>query len=257
MSGDVNAWMHALYDRHVRPMGQPAFLKAVRALSVRYVERRRQLHHRSPIDSAGKRAAFAGFFAPLHFVTTAAIVADLEFGQLPIETIVDLGCGTGAAGGAWAMALPTAPALLGVDVNSWSVDETNWTWRALGLRGRARRGDLVKTCVRLREPGRRSTAIVLGWVVNELDPAVRDVLLPQLVELGRGGTAILVIEPAARSVTAPWWDRWAGAFAEAQGLAREWHFTVPLPERLAQLDRAAGFRREELSARSLSLRGST
>ena len=256
MSGDVNIWMQALYDRHVRPIGQPAFLKAVRALSVRYVERRRQLHDRSPIDSAGKRAAFAGFFAPLHFVTTAAIVADLEFGKLSIDTIVDLGCGTGAAGGAWAMAFSTQPVLIGVDMNPWSVDETNWTWRALGLRGHARRGDLVKTCARLRERGHRSTGIMLAWAVNELDPARRDVLLPLLVELGRGGTAILIIEPAARSVT-PWWDRWAAAFAEAQGLAREWHLTVPLPKRLAELDRAAGFRREELSARSLSLRGNT
>ncbi len=43
MTADVDAWMSALLRPPRPPLGKPAFLKAVRALSVRYVERRRQL----------------------------------------------------------------------------------------------------------------------------------------------------------------------------------------------------------------------
>ena len=55
-------------------MTRSEFLKAIRALSARYVERRGALPDRSPLDSAGKRAAFAGFYAPLHFLTVRAVI---------------------------------------------------------------------------------------------------------------------------------------------------------------------------------------
>jgi len=145
VTGDVvAAWMTALRERHVEPLGRPAFLKAVRALSVRYVERRHTLDSRSAIDSAGKRAAFAAFYAPVHFHATQLIVQELRLADGTIDTIVDLGCGTGVAGAAWALSSPERPALTGIDANPWAVDETNWTWRTLGLTGRARRGDIVR-----------------------------------------------------------------------------------------------------------------
>jgi hypothetical protein len=57
------------------------------------------------LDSAGKRAAFAAFYAPLHFLTMRAIVQELVVADSTpvthIDTIVDLGCGTGVAGGRW------------------------------------------------------------------------------------------------------------------------------------------------------------
>ena len=35
------------------------------------------LPDRNPLDSAGKRAAFAGFYAPLHFLTTREVITGL------------------------------------------------------------------------------------------------------------------------------------------------------------------------------------
>jgi Methyltransferase small domain len=257
MTGLVEAWMHALFERHARPLGTPAFLRAVRALSVRYVERRAELADRSPIDSAGKRAAFAGFFAPMHFLTARAIIELTQQNAAPLSTIVDLGCGTGVAGAAWALALPGRPSVVGIDQHPWALDEAKWNWRALGIDGRVRRGDLVRSCVQLRQRFHRSargTGIVLGWAVNELSADERRTLLPALLDIAGAGASVLVIEPIARRA-APWWDEWAATFGEARGVAREWPAAITLMPPFDELDRAAGFRRESLSARSLSIRG--
>src|SRR6185503_19840169 len=61
------SWLRALEQRHLANLTRQEFTRAVRALSARYVERRGQLPDRSLLDSAGKRAAFALFYAPLHF----------------------------------------------------------------------------------------------------------------------------------------------------------------------------------------------
>jgi hypothetical protein len=257
VSASIDAWAHALFERHAGPLGTPAFLKAVRALSVRYVERRAELPDRSPLDSAGKRAAFAGFYAPMHFALTRVIVRLTQLNAAPIVSIVDLGCGTGVAGAAWAVALPERPSLAGIDRHPWALDEARWNWRTLGLDGRLRRGDLVRACrqlgLRLRRSA-RGTGIVLGWAVNELGDDERRVLLPAVLDLARAGASVLVIEPIARRA-APWWDEWAAAFGEARGAAQEWPAAVDLAPPFADLARAAGFRRESLSARSLSIRG--
>jgi hypothetical protein len=261
MNANVEGWLKAVQDRHVQPMGRPEFLKAVRALSARYVERRSLLSERSAIDSAGKRAAFAGFFAPLHFLATSFIVQEMKLNDAPLGTIVDLGCGTGAAGAAWAVLLPKPPVLTGVDIHPWAVSEANWSWRTLGLEGRARRGDVVRTCLQLRERSRRSslagTGIVLAWTVNELSDDARRRLLPALLDLAREGASVVVIEPIARRV-APWWSEWEATFGQARGIAREWNADIGLAngatQSWAELDREAGFDREALSARCLCIR---
>ena len=79
-SRDLEVWLAALQHRHRAALTSAEFLKALRALSVRYVERRSELRSRSPLDSAGKRAAFAAFYAPLHFVTTQEVVRALSAG---------------------------------------------------------------------------------------------------------------------------------------------------------------------------------
>ena len=156
------------------------------------------------------------------------------------------------------MALDRRPALTGIDVNPWAVTETNWSWRTLGLNGHARRGDLVKATLRLRQVSRRTgpggTAIVLAWTVNELSLDDRRALLPLLLDLAREGASVLVVEPVARRVT-PWWDEWEAAFGEARGVAQEWPMGIELQAPFAQLDRDAGFRRDALGARSLCIRG--
>src|SRR6187549_1523528 len=73
-----------------------------RALSSAYVERRHAVA--SGLDGAGKRAAFALYYAPLHFRATSHVLHAVGAASPPPRTIVDLGCGTGAAGAAWAHA---------------------------------------------------------------------------------------------------------------------------------------------------------
>ncbi len=251
-----DTWLAALDARYVRSLSRPEFLKAIRALSARYVEQRFQLPRRSPLDSAGKRAAFAAFYAPLHFLTARDVLRATGAARRPLDTIVDLGCGTGVAGAAWALVLDRQPQIEGVDRQGWAVDEANWTWRALGLRGRARRGDLVNAVDQLLERSGRDApkrlGLVLGWTVNELETPERRRLQPMLLELGRRGCSVLIIEPLARRLT-PWFDEWAAAFAAAGGRHDDWKFDLALPGWLAEIDAEAGFQREGLSARTLVL----
>ena len=245
-------WLPLVIERHTRALSKPEFLKAVRALSARYVERRSDLARRSPTDSAGKRAAFAGFFAPLHFLTVRAIVSALGTGTPDLGTIVDLGCGTGPASAAWAGACETAPEVLGIDRQDWVLDEASWNWRVLGLKGRTRRGDLVREASRLARSASGSTGrgVVLAWSVNELADAARGELLPALLAVA-ARSPVLIVEPLSRAA-APWWDEWSRAWRQAGGRADEWKFDIDLPAALADLSGAAGFRREWLGARALS-----
>jgi len=249
-------WLDALAARHAGAMTRPEFLKAIRALSARYVERRGAIADRSPLDSAGKRAAFAGFYAPLHFLTARAIVRALDLSAAPVDTIVDLGCGTGVAGLAWATAMTPQPALVGVDASAWALAEARGNWEALGCRGRAARHDLVAELESLaRARGARQAGprlgVVLGWSLNELPAPARAGAERALFELAARGARVLVMEPIARALL-PWWDAFADRAAAAGGRCDEWRFADPLPGPLAQLDRDAGFSREELTARSVS-----
>ncbi len=198
-------WVAALQQRHRAALSSAEFLKAIRALSVRYVERRGSLGARSPLDSAGKRAAFAAYYALLHFFTTTEIIRALSAPSCAPSSapscapstapssapsfIYDLGCGTGVASAAWALSQPTRPELVGVDVHPWALTETAWNWRQLGLRGRVRRENLLAVCQRLhdRRPRRfDSTGVVLGWSVNEVPEEQRVRLLPLLLESRQG-----------------------------------------------------------------------
>lgn len=253
----VDAWLAALLERHMRDMRRPEFLKAVRALSARYVERRAELPDRSPLDSAGKRAAFAAFYAPLHFLTVRAIARELQSGHDSPELIIDLGCGTGVAGAAWAFECAQPPAIQGTDLHAWAVDEARWNYRAMGLDGRAGRGDLLKQMDALLAPSSRPApsidraGVMLGWSLNELHSSAREHAQTALIELARRGARVLVVEPIARRVV-PWWERWAERAVAAGGRADEWRFDAPLPASLAELDEAAGFDREALTARSVA-----
>lgn len=254
----IDAWLNALQERHRAGMTRPEFLKAVRALSARYVERRSTLHDRSPLDSAGKRAAFAAFYSPLHFLTTREIVRALGAPDLKVQgsirRIVDLGCGTGVASAAWALEEQAQPTLIGVDGNAWALGEARWNWRQLGLNGETHRMDLSRAVERLTSGRQRSltdTAVVAAWSVNELAGPTRDRLLPLLLECIGRGAAVLVIEPVAGSAT-QWWGEWEKAFtAQARGGSSRWRFAITLPEVLEQVSADAGFRRDALAAKSL------
>ena len=237
-------------------MTRPEFLKAIRALSARYVEGHGKLPDRSPLDSAGKRAAFAGFYAPIHFLTTRAIVSALGPATSAMTSVIDAGCGTGVAGAAVALEAGNQPAVTGIDLNTWVLDEARETWRSLGLRGRATRGDLVTELERLAATPDRSRAlegvgVVLGWSLNELDRPGRDRAQRAIAGLAGRGVRILAIEPVARRLV-PWWAEWAERSAAAGARSDEWRFPADLPHVLANLDRDAGFHRDGLTARSVA-----
>lgn len=240
----LHRWLDALWKRHLADLTFAEVRRAVRALSRRYVDRRAELGA-SVFDGAGKRAAFAMFYAPLHFMTLERIVVALEASRAEPRRILDLGCGTGAASAAWALAAAGRPRLLGVDRSGWAVDEAHWTWRQLGVRGSARRGDLAQR----RLPG-DGEAVVAAYTVNELAEQTRNALLDGLLGAARGGARVLLVEPIARRPV-PWWDGWARKFVEAGGREDTWRFPVELPDPLRELDRAAGLDHRELTARSL------
>jgi len=251
---DFAGWLAALADRHQTRFTRPEFLKAVRALSARYVERRAELPDRSPVDSEGKRAAFASFYTPLHVLTVQTILQALH--PPPVEQIVDLGCGTGAAGIGWSLALNRSLSIVGTDKNGWALTEAQWNCRQLTLTAHLKRGDFVAAAEKMLADSRISTgtAVVAAWSVNELDAPGRRRLLSAMLQLHRRGTTMLVLEPLANSA-APWWEEWSSVWTDEGGRADEWRCAVELPEALAELDRAAGFRRKHLTARSLYLSG--
>lgn len=250
----VTPWTNAVLDRHMASLTTGEFLKAVRALSARYVERRADLGKRSPIDSAGKRAAFAGFFAPLHLITAIGAIRSIgpEIGS--VTHLTDLGCGTGVASAAWALTMPAPVLITGIDIDAWSLDEAAWNWRGLGLTGRTSRGDMLRGIStpprHTRKARGDAEGIVLGWSINELSSGSRAQLLAALLARIQGGASLLVLEPLARAA-APWWDEWADTMIAAGGRADEWKLDAALPPRLQELDRAAGFRRDALGVRTL------
>src|SRR4029078_5794432 len=122
-------WLRKLEARHLADLRVPEVTRALRALSSAYVERRHKVSAGATLDSAGKRAAFALFYAPLHFLATLHVVQALAATDGSIRSILALGCGTGAAGAAWAVASGGSPSVLGIDRHPWAVDEARWTYR--------------------------------------------------------------------------------------------------------------------------------
>ena len=135
-SAGFDRWIADLETRHLRDMTPAEVARALRALSSTYVERRARLSGRGAFDTAGKRAAYALYYAPRRFLTTAHVVAALT-GPQPVR-LTDLGCGTGAAGAAWVCRAGDGSSVTGLDVHPWAVDEARATYRAFGLDGTAR-----------------------------------------------------------------------------------------------------------------------
>ena len=107
------AWVDSLEARCLADLEFPEVSRALRALSSAYVERRRVLRDGAALSGRGKRAAFALFYGPLHFLTVRHIVEQRSLGGA-LGWMIDLGCGTGAAGAAWATACSAPPHLIGV-----------------------------------------------------------------------------------------------------------------------------------------------
>jgi len=243
LSALLNPWNTLAEARYLTDLRPAEVARALRALSSAYVERR----HAVPngLDSAGKRAAFALYYAPLHMAATAHVVRALGAASPPPRTIVDLGCGTGAAGAAWAYVAGRRSTIAGIDRHPWAAAEARWTYRALGLHGQARAGDATDL-PRVR-PG---DAIVAAYLLNELAPDARRRLEDRLIDAAARGARVLVLEPIARAIT-PWWDESASRMVAAGGRADEWEFETGLPASTALLGKAAGLNSRELKVRTL------
>ena len=240
-------WLAAAEERYLADLTRAELGRALRALSSCYVERRGRLAEGAALASAGKRAAFALFYGPLHYLLLSALAARLRplRGGDTRATTVDLGCGTGAAGAAWTGV--HGGRVLGFDVSAWAVKEAAWTYRALGVDGSASRA--TAAAVRLSPPPR---TVLAAFLVNELSDTARDALRMRLLAAAGAGSQVLVVEPIARGVT-PWWKDWQPAFEEAGGWAGEWRVPSDLPPLLRDLDRSAGLDHRELTARTLAI----
>lgn len=241
----IDEWLSALEQRHFANLTFSQVTRALRALSATYVERRERLAHRSAFDSAGKRAAYALYYGPLHFLTVSLIVDALSLAARPARHILDLGCGGGAAGAAWASRLSPRAQITGIDSHPWALTEAAFTYRSFGLRADTRRGHAARVVL-----PRAADAAVAGWVLNELDDASRADVKSVLLDAARAGKQVLVVEPIATRVS-PWWGDWVRDFDAIGGRADEWRFRVELADLIERFDRAAGMRHDQLKARSL------
>src|SRR5580765_2175545 len=67
-------WLQALEARHFSDLTFQEVARSLRALSSTYVERRGGIREGAALSGAGKRAAFALFYGPLHYLLVREIV---------------------------------------------------------------------------------------------------------------------------------------------------------------------------------------
>jgi SAM-dependent methyltransferase len=244
MPDPLDNWLNALFERHLKDLTHREVARALKALSRDYVQRRGRLRGEA-LDGRGKRAAFAMYYAPRHFLVVREVLRGLD--APAVGTVIDLGCGTGVAGAAWA--LHGGGQVAGIDLNADVLREAVHTYRELGVRG----GGLRCHLGRYRWP-RPPVGIVAAFTVNELSESDRERLWRDLTRQVQGGSRVLVLEPLATGIT-PWWRDWSARVIELGGRADEWHPEIELPEPVARLGKSAGLRPERLGARTLWLEG--
>jgi len=238
----VDSFVQQLEERHLADLRFSEVTRALRALSSAYVERRESaLADHKALDGAGKRAAFALYYGPLHFLLVQHIARELGL-SFASGTVVDLGCGTGVAGAAIATSATPPLRVLGFDTHPWTLDEARFTYKAFGLHADARRAHAART----RFPSDTSV-IVAAFVVNELNDRDRAALLDNIKQSKK---PTLIIEPISQRVS-PWWDEWAAEFTRLGGRADLWKARIDVPPFVKRLAKAAGLRPEMLTARSL------
>jgi predicted RNA methylase len=237
-----SAFCAALEERHLADLRFSEVTRALRALSSAYVERRETaLAGHKALDGAGKRAAFAMYYGPLHFLLVQHIARELAISPAP-GLVVDLGCGTGVAGAALATAATPPLRVLGVDLHPWTLDEARFTYQAFGLQADVRRSHAART----RFPAGTSM-VVAAFVVNELTESDRAALLENIKQ---AKISTLIVEPISQRIS-PWWDEWAGHFAQMGGRADTWKARIETPPLIKRMAKASGLRPEMLTARSL------
>ena len=234
---ELDAWMTWLEARHLAELQFPEVSRALRALSSAYVERRQTaIAAGRVLDTAGKRAAFALYYGPLHFLATRHVLEALDEARVHEASprpVIDLGCGTGAVGAAAATSIG-AHRIQGVEIHPWAVEEARATYARFGLDGAVTR----RTVARIHLPG-SPAFIVAGYVANELTEDDRTALLRTLTRAIRQGSDLLVLEPLSGRA-APWWPEWSTAFAACGARADTWTLTLDPPPLTRRLGLAAG-----------------
>ncbi|GAB4247040.1 MAG: hypothetical protein Kow00109_23110 [Acidobacteriota bacterium] len=239
-------WFEELERRYASQFEFAEIRRAVQAISWRYVEERGELHCRSVLDTRGKRAAYALYYGPLHFLAVREVVTRLGLRSGCFGRIVDLGCGTGAGGAAWATACRSRPRVFGIDVHPWCLEESAWTYRYFRLDHQVRRGDLLAWC--RPEPG---DGFLAAYVIDELTEDARSALLSKVRRCLKDGGTLLIIEPISRRISR-WMEEWEAALSGFSTRLDDWRFQVELPDLLERLDQAAGLRNsEEITCRTL------
>ena len=240
-----DTFLRQLEERHLANLTFSEVTRALRALSSAYVERRESaLADHKALDGAGKRAAFALYYGPLHYLLVEHIIGTLNVALKP-GVVVDLGCGTGVAGAAVARSVTPALDVVGFDTHPWTLDEARFTYKSLGLHSDVRRAHAAT----VRFP-RHTSIIVAAFVVNELKDQDRDQLLDNLRAARAHGTHALIVEPISQRIS-PWWDEWARAFEKIGGRNDTWKARIETPFFVKQLAKSYGLRPEMLTARSL------
>lgn len=252
MADVFEAWVEACFRRWLGELKWSEIARALGALSNDYVRRRARVEAGDILAGRGKRAAFALYYAPRHYVLVRALLGELEPEARRRPQIVDLGCGLGVAGAAWAAHGGGPVTLFGVDLNDWALGEARTAARAMGFDAHFVHCPLE----RLRWPA-SPAAIVAAFTVNELADSARTALRVELLARHARGSAVLIVEPLALRAV-PWWQDWTTAFEDAGGRAVE--FRLPqadalaqTPERVVALGRSAHLDPSELGARALWL----
>jgi hypothetical protein len=238
-------WYEALRVRYRSELEFAEVRRALEALSGLYVSRRKRLRQGHGLDSAGKRAAFALFYGPLHFLQVHHVVVQRGLASKGIEEVIDLGCGTGFSGIGWAFAADGHVKLHVYDSKAWAVEEAAWTLALTGFQGRSQVSDMTR--VRLRGKGQ---GILCSFALNELAPEVRAQMRTRLAAAVKKGAVVLIVEPIARWA-APWLSEWADALSRFRVRHDEWRLSPELPEGLRLLDKAAGLDHRTLTCQSL------
>jgi hypothetical protein len=248
VNGDFGRWLDQLERRHLANLTPTEVARALRALSSGYVERRRTVvEAQRTLDGAGKRAAFALYYGPLHFLAVERIVSELGHRTRSVpgaRPVVDLGCGTGAVGAALATALG-ASAVTGVDRHPWALDEARFTYATFHLRGSAIKRDAARWSV-----PRHPVVIGAGYVVNELAVPERETLLRTLAAAIERGSSLFLVEPLARAIT-PWWPQWVDRLAPLGARTHEWKLTLDPPRLVERLGTAAGLTSSAVNVKTI------
>ena len=82
-------WYDALEKRHLGNLTFQEVRRSVQALSKIYVQNRERLEDGAVLNGAGKRAAFALFYAPIHLLFLEQVIESLPIKASGIRNVLE------------------------------------------------------------------------------------------------------------------------------------------------------------------------